>query len=256
MRDPSDYNVRAVERALQILGSFDDRHPERGVSEVAQLVGLHKATAHRIMATLLNAGYLERTADGERYRLGIRVADLGMRVLRRLDLRREARPYMHQLVERYHEACDLAVFDQGEVFIVEIIHSDRTLIIASQVGQRLPVHCTASGKVFLAHMPAGELDALLARPLKAHTERTICDPARLREQLQEIRRLGYGVDDEEHEPGVRAVAAPIRDRQGNVIAVLAMPGPVSRIQAERFAQLGEALIAAANAVARRMGWQA
>ncbi len=255
MRDPSDYNVRAVERALQILGSFDEGHPERGVSEVAQLVGLHKATAHRIMVTLLNSGYLERTADGERYRLGMRVADLGMRVLRRLDLRREARPYMCQLVDRFQETCDLGVFDQGEVFIVEIIHSDRTLTIASRVGQRLPAHCTASGKAFLAYMPPEELDALLAAPLKPYTEWTICDPAQLRAQLHEFRQLGYSFDDQEHEAGVRAVAAPIRDGHGKVVAALAMPGPISRIQVERFPELAEALVAAANAIARQMGWR-
>ncbi len=254
MRDPSDYNVRAVERALQILGSFDDAHPERGVSEVAQLVGLHKATAHRIMVTLLNSGYLERTADGERYRLGLRVADLGMRVLRRLDLRREALPYMRQLVERFQETCDLTVFDQGEVFCVEVIHSGRTLTIASRVGQRLPIHCTASGKIFLAHLPAEERDALLERPLKRYTEWTLCDPAQLCAQLPEIHRRGYAWDDQEHEVGVRAVSAPIRDRQGKVAAALAMPGPISRIQVERFPEFAEALVAAANAIARHMGW--
>ncbi|HOG45843.1 MAG TPA: IclR family transcriptional regulator [Anaerolineae bacterium] len=254
MKDQGDYNVRAVERALQILSSFDDEHPERGVSEIAQLLGLHKATAHRMMVTLLNHGYLERSTDGERYRLGLQVADLGMRVLRRLDLRREARPYMRQLVDQLQETCDLGVFDQGEVFCVEVIHSGRTLTIASQVGQRLPAHCTASGKMFLAFLPAEELDALLARPLRRYTESTICDPAQLRAQLQEIRRLGYGFDDQEHESGVRAISAPIRDRQGKIVATLAMPGPISRIEAAHFPDLGEALMAAANAIARRMGW--
>jgi len=255
VKDQSEYNVRAVERALQILSSFDNEHPERGVSEIAQLLGLHKATAHRMMVTLSNCGYLERTSDGERYRLGLHVADLGMRVLRRLDLRREARSYMRELVARFQETCDLGVFDQGEVFCVEVIQSGRALTIASQVGQRLPAHCTASGKAFLAFLPPEELDVLLMRPLKRYTERTVCDPVLLRAQLQEIRRLGYGFDDQEHEPGVCAVAAPIRDRHGKVAAALAMLGPVSRIETERFPELGEALVAAADAISRRMGWQ-
>ena len=255
MKSRNNYNVRAVERALQILSAFDHEHPERGVSEIAQLLGLHKATAHRIMVTLLNHGYLERSTDGERYRLGLYVADLGMRVLRRLDVRREARPYMRELVARFQETCDLGVFDQGEVFCVEVIPSGRALTIASRVGQRLPAHCTASGKAFLAFLPAEELDALLARPLKRCTKWTICDPTQLRAQLQEIRRLGYGFDDQEHEPGVRAVSAPIRDRHGKVVAVLAMPGPISRIPVERFPEFGEALVAAANAIAHRLGWQ-
>lgn len=99
------------------------------------------------------------------------------------------------------------------------------------------------------------VDALLARPLKPYTEQTICDPAQLRAQLQEVRRLGYSSDDEEHEAGVRAVSAPIRDRQGKVAAAIAMPGPISRIQVERFPEFAEALVAAANAIATHMGWR-
>ena len=98
MKDPTDYNVRAVERALQIMECFDDEHPERGISDIAQAVGLHKATAHRIVTTLVNYGYLERVEDGQKYRLGLELPNLGYKVLRRMDLRREAVPFMKQLV--------------------------------------------------------------------------------------------------------------------------------------------------------------
>ena len=102
-RDPHTYAVRAVERAMGILSAFDEEHPERGVSEIAKATALHKATAHRIMMTLLAGGFLERTADGERFRLGIRVVELGLGALRGLDLRRVAFPHMEQLVERFDE---------------------------------------------------------------------------------------------------------------------------------------------------------
>ena len=94
MKNPSEYNVRAVERAIQILGCFDNQHPERGISEIAQVVGLHKATAYRIVTTLVNYGFLEWVESGQKYRLGIELASLGLKVIRRMDLRKEAQPFM------------------------------------------------------------------------------------------------------------------------------------------------------------------
>ena len=251
MKDPNIYNVRAVERAVQILASFDDEHPERGVSEIAQAIGLHKATAHRIIVTLLNCGFLERTADGDKYCLGLRLAELGQRALHRLDFRQEALPYMEQLVERLQESCDLSVFDSGQVLYVEVMHSNHSLTIAAKVGQHLPAHCTASGKVFLAFLPPEVVDPILDGPLEAYTEKTITSPALLREELASFRLRGYGLDDEEFEEGVRAVAAPIRDGDGNIIAVMSMPCPTKRLTPERIPGIAEALMEATNAISAR-----
>jgi len=204
-RDPETYNVRAVERAMQILSSFDGEHTERGVSEIAQATGLHKATTHRIIMTLLNCGFLERAADGERLRPGLQLVELGLGALRDLDFRRAAFPYMQQLVERFQETCDLGIFDRGRVLYVEVVHSEHSLTIAARIGRHLPVHCTASGKVFLAFLPA-------------------------------------------QEAGIRAVSAPIRDIDGNVIATMSIPGPSNRLTPERIPEIAQALVEAANAV--------
>jgi IclR family KDG regulon transcriptional repressor len=256
MKDPQEYNVRAVERALQILECFDGEHPDRGVSEIAQEVGLHKATAHRIMTTLLNFGYLERTADEQRYRLGVHLADLGSKVFRRMDVRREALPLMAQIVEHWDETCDLGLFDQGQVFYIEVLQGSHTLTIAAAVGQRLPAHCTASGKLFLAHLPPRELDALLSQPLAAYTDKTVTGPDMLRQQFEAIRQQGYGCDDEEFEAGIRAVSAPIRNHEGKIVAAMSVPGPTSRMTLDRVAEIAEALKGATQAVSRRLGWNA
>jgi IclR family KDG regulon transcriptional repressor len=253
MKDPNDYNVRAVERALQILGCFDAEHPERGISEIAQAVDLHKATAHRIVTTLVNYGYLERAADGQKYRLGLELANLGFKVIRRMDLRREAYPYMKQLVNDWDETCDLSIFDQGRVFYVEVLRGDHALTISAAVGQRLPSHCTASGKLFLAYLPPTELDAILHQPLKAFTDKTITSPDKLRKQLVDIPNQGYAVDVEEFEVGVCAVAAPIFNRRGNVIAAIGSPCPISRMSPERIVKIAEAFKEAAQAISYRLG---
>jgi DNA-binding IclR family transcriptional regulator len=247
-KDPRTYNVRAVERAIQILSSFDGEHADRGVSEIAQATGLHKATTHRIMMTLLNHGFLERTVDGERFRLGLRMVELGLGALRGLDLRRAAFPYMQQLVERLDETCDLGVFDRGWILYVEVVHSEHSLTIAARVGRRLPAHCTASGRVFLAFLPPEVVEPVLNAPLTACTAKTITSPARLREELEATRQRGYALDDEEFEEGIRAVSAPVRDVDGNVIAALSMPGPTNRMPPERIPEIAEALVEAASAI--------
>jgi IclR family KDG regulon transcriptional repressor len=254
MKDPTEYNVRAVERALQILNSFDDQHPERGLSDIAQVVELHKATTHRIATTLVNYGYLERTGDGQRYRLGLQLTDLGLKAIRRMDLRREALPYMRQLSQELEEACDLSIFDRGEVFYIEYVQGPHALTVAAAVGQRLPPYCTASGKLFLANLPPNELDAILRRPLVSYTDKTITSTDTLRAQLDEVRKQGYAVDDEELEVGIRAVSVAIRNQQGGVIASISTPGPTGRMTMERLPKIADTLMEAARAISRRMGW--
>jgi IclR family KDG regulon transcriptional repressor len=253
MKDSEEYNVRAVERALQILSCFSDEHPERGISDIALAVGLHKATTHRIVTTLVNYGYLERAPDGLKYRLGLELITLGYRSARRMDLRREAYPYMEQLVLQWDETCDLSIFDHREVFYIEVLKGNHALSIAAAVGQRLPAHATASGKLFLAYLPAHELDEILSRPLKAYTENTITSPAELRNRLQAIRQQGYAIDDEEAEAGIRAISAPICNQRGDVIAAMSIPSPTSRMTTDRIPQMAEALKEVTQAISRRLG---
>lgn len=243
-----NYHVRAVERAMQILSSFDARHAELGVSEIAEATGLPKATAHRILMTLFNGGFLERTADGERFRLGLRLVELGLGALRGLDFRRAAFPYMQGLVERFQEICTLSIFDRGQMLYVEVVHSERSLTIAARVGRHLPAYCTASGKVLLAFLPPEVVEPILNAPLTAYTEKTITSPARLREELQAVRQRGYAFADEEFEVGIWAVSAPIRDIDGVVIAAMGIPFPINRLRQERIPEIAQALVEAANAV--------
>ena len=255
MKDPNEYNVRAVERALQILECFDDQHSERGISEIAQAVGLHKATAYRIVTTLVNYGYLEWVADEQKYRLGLELTNLGFKVIRRMDLRREALPYMKKIVQEWDETCDLSIFDNGKAFYIEVLRGNHALTIAAAVGQRLPLHCTASGKLFLAYLSLEEMEAFLNQPLTVYTENTITDLAMLSNHLEIVRERGYSVDYEEYELGICAVAAPIFNRRGDVIAAIGGPSPVSRMTPERITEIAETFKEAGRAISRRMGYE-
>jgi DNA-binding IclR family transcriptional regulator len=255
MKDPSEYNVRSVERAFQIMSCFDDEHPERGISEIAQAVGLHKATAYRIVTTLVNYGYLEWIADVQKYRLGLELTNLGFKVIRRMDLRREALPFMRKFVDHWDETCDLSIFTHGRVFYIEVLRGNHALTIAAAVGQRLPSYCTASGKLFLSYLPAEELDEILKHPLTAYTKNTITSPDQLRDQLKAIRQQGYATDHEEYEVGIYAIAAPIFNRNGNVIAAIGGPSPTSRMTPERINGITKAFQEAAQAISYRMGYR-
>jgi len=255
MKDPAEYNVRAVERAARILACFDNESPVLSSSEIAQAVGLHKSTTHRILTTLVHHRFLERASDGIRYRLGLQLASLGFRVIQRMDTRREAIPVMTRLRDEWDETCDLSIFDRDGVFYVEVIHSAHTYSIAASVGRHLPAHCTASGKLFLAHASVEDLERFLERPLQAHTGNTITSPEELLAQLREIRERGYSVDRDEYEVGISAVSVPIRDQASQMVAALGMPGPTSRMTPERIAEVSAALIEAAGSISRRLGWQ-
>jgi len=247
-KDPQSYNVRAVERAVQILSAFEGERTEQGISEIAQSTGLPKATAHRIIMTLYNSGFLERTADGEKFRLGLRILGLGLGALRYLDVRRAAQPCMQRLVDEFKEICTLGVFDRGQVLYVEVVHSSHSLTIAARVGRRLPAHCTASGKVLLAFLPPEAVEPVLSAPLVPYTEHTITSPERLREELKTVRQRGYAVANEELEVGVWAISAPIRDIDGNVVAAMSIPFPTNRLDPERIPEIARALVDEANAV--------
>jgi DNA-binding IclR family transcriptional regulator len=233
---------------VQILCALDNDHPERTLSEIAQATGLHKATTHRILMTLLNCGFVEQATNGDGYRLGLRLAGLGLGVLHHLDFRQEALPHMEQLVERFQETCDLGVLDRGQVLSVEMVQSSHTLTIAARVGRHLPAHCTSGGKVLLAFLPPEVVDPVLSAPLTPYTENTTTSPARLREELEEVRQRGYALDNEEFEEGIRAVAAPIRDVDRNVIAHMSVLGPTNRLTPDRMPEITEALIEAADGI--------
>ena len=253
MKDPNEYSVRSVVRALKIMECFDDEHPVRGISDIADVVGLHKTTVYRIVTTLVNHGYLERTDDGQQYWLGLELAHLGFNVIRRMDLRREALPYMKQLVQEWDEICDLSIFDQGKVFYIEVFRGNHALTISAIVGQRLPAHCTASGKLFLTYMPAVALQSILSQPLDTYTDNTITSPDALHRQLEIIRNQGYAVDYEEYELGICAVAAPIFNQKGTVIAAIGCPSPTSRMTPERISEIAVAFKDAARAISHRLG---
>ncbi len=253
---PDEYVVRAVVRAAGLLELL--RMGDGGVSlrELAARSGLAKASTYRMMRTLEQIGLAERAPGSDRYRLGVRCLELGQAYLEQTDLRREARPVLERLLADFNETVHLGVLDDLRVVYLEKLESTHAVgIMMSRVGRSAPAYCTGLGKVLLAGEQTDPVATLAQRnELRRYTPNTICEPAKLREELRRVRECGYSLDLEEHEAGVRCVAAPIRGADGTVVAALSIAGPAQRLpEAKLTRMLAAAAIAAGREVSRRLG---
>lgn len=250
------YVVTAVARALGILENVDGGPRGTGITELSRRLGLGKSTVHRLCATLEHHGYLVRDPGTGRYRLSLRVFQIGSHALEALDLPARALPELERLGAATEETVHLAVLDGPDVIFIGKVESPRPLRLYSHVGRRCPAHCTAVGKVLLASVRPGQRALASARPLKRYTAKTITSAPALERELEEVRRRGYATDDEEFEEGIRCVAAPVRDYRGRVMAALSVSLPAGRLPRSRTAALVEQVLEAARRVSKELGYRA
>lgn len=222
--------VQSVERTLDILESLVEFGSEVGLVEISQTVGLPLATVHRLLGTLIRRGYVKQNRQNRKYSLGFRALQMGNDMRQRFSLRLEARPFLQRLVERSGESANLAVLDDGEVVYIDQAQSSRILRMFTQLGNRVSAHSTGSGKALLAFAsPDTVLGVLRRYGMTPRTPNTITQPERFAAELGRVRKLGYALDDQEHEEGVRCLAVPVRDASGQVVASLSISGPVTRL---------------------------
>ncbi|HXW76442.1 MAG TPA: IclR family transcriptional regulator [Candidatus Eremiobacteraceae bacterium] len=249
--------VQSVERTLDILESLVEFGSEVGLVEISQAVGLPLATVHRLLGTLIARGYVKQNHHNRKYSLGFRALQMGNDMRQRFSLRLEARPFLQRLVQRVGESANLAVLDDGEVVYIDQAQSSRILRMFTQVGNRLPAHSTGSGKAMLAFSPPEIVNGILRRlGMPARTAHTITDPDRFRAELTHIRDVGYALDDEEHEEGVRCLAVPVRDGSGQVVASLSVSGPVTRLNDQQIGDVVPELIDSGVKLSGRLGFAA
>jgi DNA-binding IclR family transcriptional regulator len=224
--------VQSVDRAVAILEILA-RDGEAGVTEVARELGVHKSTASRLLAALDRRELVTQDAARGRYRLGVGLVRLAGAVGRGLDLVQESRPVCRAL-------------DQ--------VAGPAALSPHNWAGQRIPLHATSDGKVLLAYLPEAELAECLAPPLAGFTQRTVTAAADFVRLLDEVRRRGYATAVDELEAGLTAVAAPVRNAEGTVVASISASGPSFRIPADRIPALAASVRRATAEVSRRLGW--
>lgn len=245
--------VQSVGRAMAILDALAEGS-ELGVTEVGRRLGVHKATASRLLATLAEHGLVERSPENDKYRLGFGLIRLAGAAMAGFDLGRQARPILEDLAERTRETVNLAVLDGDGVLHMDQIAGARSVVSVSWVGRRTPYHCTSNGKVLLAFLDERERERLLAAPLERRTPNTIVDAEALRAQLVEVRTRGYAFTVEELEEGLNAVAAPVRDAAGEVVAAVSVSGPAFRLRRGDIPRVARLAMDAAEAISRRVGY--
>lgn len=250
----SDSGIQSVQRAVTILRSFSEAEPTLGVTHLSERLGLHKSTVSRLLSTLEREGFVEQDPETGKYRLGLGLVSLAGFALERLDLRRIAHPHLGPLAELTQETINLTVLDGHEGVNIERVASPRSIRYVGSVGRRTPLHCSSTGKVMLAYMTPQERDTLLLRPLTRYTAKTITDRAALEAELTQIRSHGYGIAREEYEEDLAAVAAPIHNHQGRVLATVSITGPAYRLTPDKIAAWVNPLQETACKISAQLGY--
>jgi IclR family KDG regulon transcriptional repressor len=228
------YRVQVLDRAFQILNLLADEKSGIGPMEVAQRLKLHKSTAHRLIMVLESSRFVEKNTITGKYHLGSRLMELGLSAVSRLDVYEVAGPHLRTLVKETGETAHLAVLRDGQVVSLVNFESSQTLRTPATVGTRTPGHCTSLGKAMLAFATQEHIeDFLRGRKLMKYTPNTITSAAKFKAELRAIRERGYAIDNQEREPGLRCIGAPLWDSAGEVIAAISIAGPVFRIGDDR-----------------------
>jgi DNA-binding IclR family transcriptional regulator len=254
-REKSNYVIQSVSHALDVLEQFAGDAEELGVTELSKRLKLHKNNVFRLLATLEARGYVEQNRATENYRLGIRCLQLGQGYVHHMGLLRQARAIMTELVRQVRETAYLALLRRAAVVPVEVVEADRAVRILSQLGEALPLHCTAAGKVHLAFETEDDVRTLLPDRLARFTERTVTDRPALLQQLRTVAAAGYAVDLGEHIEDIRAVAAPVRDYARAVVGALAVAAPAARFTSERIEkEIAPLVLQAGRELSSRLGF--
>jgi DNA-binding IclR family transcriptional regulator len=245
---PEGQRIEALQQAAELLALFRPGVPELGLKELAEGLGMKEASARRVAANLEHAGLLERGRGGG-YRLGLPLWRLGVQTLSNREIWDEARGVLTDLVREVGADGLIAVYHDGEALYIETVRAN-----GQALGRAYPAHATALGKALLAHLPTDELRrAISERGLPTFTGRTITEAARLDRDLAAVRDRGYALEDEEYQPGLRALGVPVRDHAGQVVAAIGLGGDTEQLPGLELEALGRRVVAAGEAVSSRLG---
>lgn len=229
-REKKEYTVQSVVKALSLMELMATSEVELGFNELSQGLSLHKSNLQRILHTMERRGYVERNMETGTYRVGLKAFELGQSYRHQLGLFQAARPVLRDLVHQCDESAYIAVLRGPNIVYLDVIQTSKPLRLASRIGSITPAYCTAAGKVQLAFLNVAQLEPVISWTAFAPlTMFTITSPDRLKEELEQVRRQGYAMDDQEYELGVRCIAVPIMNHHRHVVASISISGPLSRM---------------------------
>jgi DNA-binding IclR family transcriptional regulator len=238
----------ALERGFRILEQLAASRRGLTLSDLARHLHLAKSTCHHLLTTLLHLGYVNPPDAAGRYFAAMKLADLGGHALSSIRLRSQSAPLLRELQGATGLTVHLAIWEQGEVVLVEKVATTEGPRLATWIGRRMDAHCTGCGKAILAHLPEAELERhIREHGLPKHNENTLASPRRLRLSLATVRESGFSIDDEEDELGYRCLGVPVHE-DGAVVAAISVAGSVSQVRPDNYSHLGKLLISTARRV--------
>ena len=255
-KDKTNYIIKTVLNAFELLEAFKGDKSELGVSELSKILKLHKNKIFRLLATLEYKGYIEQDPFTENYRLGLKSLELGQSFIHHLRLLSIAEPVLKVLVNNVKESAYVGVIREKNVIYLDIIEADQVLKVASRVGNMLPIYATAIGKCQVAFESRDAIEKLLPSELKPYTKNTITDKNKLYEELEKVKKQGYAVDNEELDSGIICIGVPLRDYTDHIIGGISISAPLIRTTKERLDNIIIPMtIAAAKTISAKLGYE-
>jgi IclR family transcriptional regulator, KDG regulon repressor len=250
--------IQSIDRAMEMLLLFTRNCPKLGITEISRELGLAKGTVHGLVRTLAKAGFLQQDAESRKYRLGLKIYELGMILAGTLEINDKAVGPASQLARRTSLTTKIAIWDGKSALLVLHIDPKAHSLFTQQIGPSIPAYCSALGKAILAHLSPDEIDGYLElTPLIPYTSQTIVGREALMAELEEIRQKGYSVDREETVLGFECIGAPIAGRTGKVEAAISLSGSTEQLfykQTEKTEALIKQLLVTAAEISRSLGY--
>lgn len=247
--------VQTLDRTFDIIELLATSPNGMGVTEIGRKLGLHKSTVYRLIKALVQRGYLEKDQSTGAYRIGLKFVEISSLHIQQIELKTEAIPFMRHLSELTGQVTHLAIMDETEVVYIEKIDVIQSLRMYSQIGKRIPVYCSALGKVLLSGQNSDYQKRIMKKiKYTQQTKNTIREESQFINELEKTKQRGWAVDNEEHELGIRCIAAPIKDFTGKVIAALSITGSKNTIAPEKDQYYSELVVEAADNISRRLGF--
>ena len=249
MGEVCSLKVPALGKAVALLEVLA-REPGLGFTGIQERLGMPKSSTHHLISTMCELGLIKRRSLGG-YGLGLKLLELASLANESIDLQRDAMPLLREVAQRVQLTCHLGVLEQGEAVYLARVEGARNIVVRSHVGQRFPVNCSALGKSLIAWLTPERLDVVIANlAFEKRMPKTIMNAADFRLQLADVRRRGWAIDDEEQAPNCRCIAAPIRDRDGVVVAAISAVGTLEQVEDRRIEMLAAQVIDAASAISQ------
>ena len=251
----AEKGAQLIDRLLDIIELLSLEKDGLGVTEIGNRTGLHKSTVHRIVSALAERGYIEKVPGRGVYKIGLKLVEISSVYLNSIELKTEARPYLHELTSKLGHPSHLAILDGTDAVYIDKVEVVSNIRLYSQIGRRIPVYCSALGKCLLSGLPECDVREIVSRcSFEKYTEKTL-DSETLLQQVRRVASAGWAVDDEEHDKGIRCIAAPVYDYRGKVIAAVSIAGPAAAVAPQNDGETAEIVKETALNISKRLGYK-